>query len=134
MEGMILAAGAGTRLGAITDALPKALVQVGGKPLLGWVAEAMARAGVTRIIINTHHHEEQIRAYVRESGLAGSGFRFFPGARRPLRNRGRPLQGRSLCFGRDVPFSCITRTCFPRFPWRPWSPDTSRPGRQEPAV
>ena len=78
MEGMILAAGAGTRLGAITDALPKALVKVGGKPLLGWVAEAMARAGVTRIIINTHHHDEQIRTFIDTTGFPGVGFAISP--------------------------------------------------------
>ena len=74
MEGMILAAGAGTRLGSITEELPKALVQVGDKPLLGWVAESFARAGVRRIIVNTHHHEVQVRAFLHDLEIPGVTF------------------------------------------------------------
>jgi NDP-sugar pyrophosphorylase family protein len=77
MEGMILAAGAGTRLGSITEELPKAMVQVGGKPLLEWVVESMARAGVTRIIINTHHHEASIRAFVQPVAASCEPLPFF---------------------------------------------------------
>lgn len=66
MEGMILAAGAGTRLGSLTDGRPKALMEVGGKPLLGWVVDAMVEAGVHRIIINTHHHAEQISRFSKQ--------------------------------------------------------------------
>jgi len=68
MEAMVLAAGAGTRLGPLTDQLPKALVPVGGKPLLEWVIANLAKAGARRIIINTHHHEGMIRDFVREYG------------------------------------------------------------------
>jgi len=88
MEGMILAAGAGTRLGSLTDELPKALVEVGGKPLLGWVAEGLFQAGVRRIIINTHHHEEQIRAYVRDSGIRGVDFVISPEPEGPFETGG----------------------------------------------
>jgi N-acetyl-alpha-D-muramate 1-phosphate uridylyltransferase len=63
MEAMILAAGGGTRLRPLTDQVPKALVQVGGRPLLAWVMGRLAEAGVTRIIVNTHHHHHQIRAF-----------------------------------------------------------------------
>jgi NDP-sugar pyrophosphorylase family protein len=78
MEGMILAAGAGTRLGNITDQTPKALVEVGGRPLLGWVMESMVAAGVNRIIINTHHHERQIRDFVRGACPPEATFVFSP--------------------------------------------------------
>jgi NDP-sugar pyrophosphorylase family protein len=65
MEAMILAAGAGERLRPLTDNRPKALIEVGGRPLLGWVMDRLVKAGATRIIINTHYHEDQVRAFLR---------------------------------------------------------------------
>ncbi|UCD23441.1 MAG: NTP transferase domain-containing protein [Gemmatimonadota bacterium] len=61
---MILAAGAGTRLRPLTDTMPKALVPVGDRPLLGWVLQRLAESGVDRIIVNTHYHEDQIVEYL----------------------------------------------------------------------
>lgn len=78
MEGMILAAGAGTRLGPLTQHLPKALVEVGGKPLLEWVVSKFQKAGINRIVINCHHHEEQIRQFVQEYGPPGVDFVLSP--------------------------------------------------------
>ena len=66
MEAMVLAAGAGTRLRPITDRVPKALIEVRGRPLLAHVMDRLVAAGVTRIIINTHYHEEQIRAFLSQ--------------------------------------------------------------------
>ena len=103
MEGMILAAGAGTRLGAITDELPKALVQVGDKPLLGWVSGRLAEAGVTRIIINTHHHEEQIRAFVRKSGPSEVNFVFSHEPDGPYETGGGLMRAAPL-FRENLPF------------------------------
>ena len=67
MEAMILAAGAGTRLRPLTDRVPKALVEVGGRPLLAWVLDRLVSAGANRIIVNTHYHEDQIRAFLRDN-------------------------------------------------------------------
>jgi N-acetyl-alpha-D-muramate 1-phosphate uridylyltransferase len=66
MEGMIFAAGLGTRLGEFTRDRPKALVAVGGVPMLERVARSMIAAGVDRLVINTHHFGEKIEAYVAE--------------------------------------------------------------------
>ena len=71
MEAMILAAGGGTRLRPLTDDVPKALVEVGGRPLLGWVMDRITGAGATRIIINTHHHQDQILAYLEQHATEG---------------------------------------------------------------
>ena len=71
MEGMVLAAGAGTRLRPLTNRIPKALVEVGGRPILASVIERMVDAGISRIIINTHHHEDQIRTFLRDTGWEG---------------------------------------------------------------
>ncbi|MBC7751569.1 MAG: nucleotidyltransferase family protein [Candidatus Saccharibacteria bacterium] len=53
MRAMILAAGLGTRLRPLTLNTPKPLLEVGGKPLIVWHIEALARAGVKQIVINT---------------------------------------------------------------------------------
>jgi len=68
---MILAAGRGTRLRPITDHTPKPLLQVQGKPLIEWQLQALARAGVTEVIINLHHLGEQIEAYLGDGSQLG---------------------------------------------------------------
>jgi MurNAc alpha-1-phosphate uridylyltransferase len=62
MRAMILAAGRGERLRPLTDELPKPLVEVGGKPLIGWHLENLAHAGFREIVINLSHLGEQLRA------------------------------------------------------------------------
>ena len=63
---MILAAGLGTRLQPLTHEIPKALVEVGGKPMLERVAERLIAAGVGRLIINVHHHAEQVIRFLED--------------------------------------------------------------------
>ncbi len=55
MTGMILAAGRGTRLAPLTDTLPKALVDIDGRPILQHVADRLVAAGTTRIVVNVHY-------------------------------------------------------------------------------
>lgn len=62
---MILAAGLGTRLKPITDRIPKALVPVRGRPLLGHVMDRLVAAGVTRLIVNTSVHGDQVAAWLK---------------------------------------------------------------------
>jgi N-acetyl-alpha-D-muramate 1-phosphate uridylyltransferase len=50
---LILAAGRGERMRPLTDACPKPLLPVGGKPLIAWHLEALAAAGVREVVINT---------------------------------------------------------------------------------
>jgi NDP-sugar pyrophosphorylase family protein len=71
MEAMILAAGLGTRLGPLTDAVPKALVVVRGRPLLAHVMDRLAHAGASRLIVNTSRHGDQIARYLREHAPPG---------------------------------------------------------------
>lgn len=64
MQAMILAAGLGTRLKPLTDRIPKALVQVGGEPLLRRVIFALHEAGANRMVVNVHHFADQITHYL----------------------------------------------------------------------
>ncbi len=57
---MLLAAGRGERMRPLTDHTPKPLLEVGGKPLIVWHIERLARAGLTDLVINHAHLGEQI--------------------------------------------------------------------------
>lgn len=65
MKALIFAAGKGTRLRPLTDTMPKALVPVGGKPMLEHVILKLKAAGFDRIAINIHHLGEQILDFLR---------------------------------------------------------------------
>ena len=71
MQAMIFAAGLGTRLKPLTDRIPKALVRVGGEPLLKRVIFQLKDAGVTRIVVNVHHFSNQIIDYLRDNDNFG---------------------------------------------------------------
>jgi MurNAc alpha-1-phosphate uridylyltransferase len=60
MIAMILAAGRGERMRPLTDALPKALLEVAGKSLLERQLQRLAGAGVTTVVINLGWHGEKI--------------------------------------------------------------------------
>ena len=51
----VLAAGYGKRLAPITDIAPKPLLKISGKPLLFSIFDKLAKAGIARTIVNTHH-------------------------------------------------------------------------------
>lgn len=66
---MVLAAGYGERMRPITDAMPKPLVPLFGRPLLDHVLDRLAAAGVETAVVNVHYLPEQIEEHLR--GRAG---------------------------------------------------------------
>lgn len=60
MKAMILAAGRGERMRPLTDHTPKPLLEAGGKALIVWQLERLARAGVRDVLVNLAHLGEQI--------------------------------------------------------------------------
>ena len=60
MKALVFAAGIGSRLKPWTDSHPKALVEVGGRPMLGRVIDNIIAAGISDIIVNVHHFAGQI--------------------------------------------------------------------------
>src|SRR6476659_7929241 len=61
LRALVLAAGLGTRLRPLTDALPKPLLPVAGLPILGHTLAQLAAAGCEAAAINLHHQGEEIR-------------------------------------------------------------------------
>lgn len=57
---MLLAAGRGERMRPLTDSVPKPLLKVRGKPLMLWHAEALAKAGCPKVVVNTAWLGQQI--------------------------------------------------------------------------
>lgn len=71
MRALVMAAGLGTRLRPLTDTLPKPLVPLHGKPLVGRVLQVLERGGVAEALINIHYLPEKMRAFVDEWNRAG---------------------------------------------------------------
>ena len=72
---MVLAAGLGTRMRAVSETVPKPLVPVGGRPLIARALESLERAGVDEIVVNTHYRASQIETFM-------AGYAARPGAPR----------------------------------------------------
>src|SRR5436190_208094 len=70
MKAMILAAGYGTRFRPVTYTLPKPLVPLCNRPLIGWAVESLLVAGIRDLIVNVHHLAEAIEGHLRAHYLA----------------------------------------------------------------
>lgn len=75
MQAMVFAAGLGTRLKPLTDTMPKAMVSVGGQPLIRRVLMRLGEAGAGRVVVNVHHFADQVKAYLAENANFGMDIR-----------------------------------------------------------
>ncbi len=71
MKALVLAAGQGTRLRPLTLHQPKAMLPIGGKPLIGHIVALLRRHGVTDIAVNLHHCPDAIRDYLGDGRSFG---------------------------------------------------------------
>lgn len=78
MKAMILAAGRGTRLGALTEQIPKCMLPIHGKPLLEHTLEWLRRFGVTQVVINLHHLPEVITDHFGDGSRWGVQITYSP--------------------------------------------------------
>jgi MurNAc alpha-1-phosphate uridylyltransferase len=95
MKAMILAAGRGERLRPRTDRTPKALIEAGGKPLLAWHLERIARAGIREVVINVSHLASEIMRSFGEGAEHGLALRWSQEPQ-PLETAGGIAQARAL--------------------------------------
>jgi len=102
MDALILAAGLGTRLGAIGEHTPKALIEVGGITMLERTATRLVEAGADRLIVNVHHHADRIARFVETHDL-GAEVVLSVEPERPLETGGGMVHARTL-FRRNAPF------------------------------
>lgn len=78
MKAMILAAGRGERMLPLTKKTPKPLLTVGNKPLIVHHLHALAKAGISEIIINTHYLGEQIIELIGSGSKFGLNIKYSP--------------------------------------------------------
>jgi NDP-sugar pyrophosphorylase family protein len=71
MRAMILSAGYGTRLWPLTEDRTKAAIPILGIPLVGYVAEYLARYGCDEIVVNLHHRPESVRRALGDGSKFG---------------------------------------------------------------
>ena len=62
---ILIAAGRGKRLGTHTDEVPKCMVEIGGKPILGWVWDALSNVGVDELIVIRGYRGDVLEKFIR---------------------------------------------------------------------
>lgn len=72
MKAMVLCAGFGTRLGALTQETPKPMLQLGGKPILDYVLRHLVRHGFNDVVVNLHFRPDAIRDYCGDGSRFGA--------------------------------------------------------------
>ncbi len=96
MKAMILAAGRGERMRPLTDTVPKPLLETGGRSLIEYHLLALARAGVTDIVINHAHLGAQIEARLGDGARYGVRIAYSPENERGLETGGGILRALPL--------------------------------------
>ena len=69
MKAMVFAAGLGTRLLEETSDRPKALVEIGGKPLLQRAIEKLKSEGISEIVVNVHHFSQLVINFISNNNF-----------------------------------------------------------------
>jgi MurNAc alpha-1-phosphate uridylyltransferase len=72
MKAMILAAGRGERMRPLSDGVPKALLKVGGRPLIAHLIERLARVGFTDLVVNVSHLGAMIERELGDGSRLGA--------------------------------------------------------------
>ena len=88
MKAMILAAGRGERMRALTASVPKPLLEVGGVPLIERHLARLAASGVTDVVINLSYRGEQIRTRIGDGRRFGVAITYSEEGEPPLETAG----------------------------------------------
>jgi MurNAc alpha-1-phosphate uridylyltransferase len=76
MRALVFAAGRGTRMQPLSDVTPKPLLPLAGKPLIVWQIEALVRAGIREIVVNTAHLADQVEQTLGDGVRYGALIRY----------------------------------------------------------
>ena len=71
VKALLLAAGMGTRLGALTSIWPKCLMPIHGRPLLEYWMSILFNLNLSDIAINVHHHADLVESFLSRQRLRG---------------------------------------------------------------
>lgn len=88
MRALILAAGRGERMRPLTADMPKPLLLAGGRPLIDWHIEALARAGITELVVNLSWQGAKLREYLGDGSRYGVDLQFSEEGPEPLETGG----------------------------------------------
>jgi MurNAc alpha-1-phosphate uridylyltransferase len=76
VNALLLAAGRGERMRPLSDAVAKPLLRAGGRRLIEWQIEALARAGIGEIVVNTAHLAQQVEDALGDGARYGVRLRY----------------------------------------------------------
>lgn len=115
MKTMILAAGRGERMRPLTDAIPKPLLPVAGKPLLTHLIERLAQAGLRDLVINHAYLGEQIVRHFGDGASFGVRIVYSPEVQGGLETGGGIFQALPLIG--DDPFMVVNGDIWTDYPF-----------------
>jgi MurNAc alpha-1-phosphate uridylyltransferase len=115
MKAMLLAAGRGERMRPLTDATPKPLLRIGGQTLIERHVHALARAGITGLVINHAHLGEQLVAALGDGHAYGVDISWSDEGDSALETGGGILKALPLLGG--TPFLVVNTDIWTDFPF-----------------
>ncbi len=115
MKAMILAAGRGERMRPLTDTVPKPLLRIGGQTLIERHVHALAKAGITELVINHAHLGEQIEKALGSGDAYGVNIRYSPETDHSLETGGGIMNALPLLG--DAPFLVVNADIWTDFPF-----------------
>jgi MurNAc alpha-1-phosphate uridylyltransferase len=113
MKAMLLAAGRGERMGALTEHEPKPLLRVGGMSLIEHHVRRLVASGIAEIVINLSYRGAQIRERLGDGARYGASIRYSEEGEPPLETAGGIVHALSLLG--DAPFVLVNSDIFTAF-------------------
>lgn len=114
LKAMLLAAGQGKRMGALTKETPKPLLLVAGKPLIQHHIEELSACGVTEFVINLHYLGDKIRDYLGDGSQFDVSIKY--SLEEKLLGMGGGIQHALSLLG-DEPFIVLSNDVWTDFPF-----------------
>lgn len=112
---MILAAGRGERMRPLTDAMPKPLLEVSGRPLIVHHLERLAAAGIVSVVVNLSWLGAAIRERLGDGGAFGVSIRYIDEGPEPLETAGGIVNALALLG--DAPFLVVNGDVWTDYPF-----------------